>query len=73
MRRVSCAAGCWLFLVPLVVGCGRTTSIGVGPAASAAVGSALPPIEVEGWINGGPVTNADLTGKVAVIDCFAWW
>ncbi len=40
------------------------------PASS---GTAMPTLEVEGWLNGQSVSNDDLSGKVVVVECFAHW
>ena len=37
------------------------------------MGTELPTIQAEGWLNGSAVSNADLAGKVVVIECFAYW
>jgi thiol-disulfide isomerase/thioredoxin len=33
----------------------------------------LPPLMTDGWINDGPLTDAQLRGRVIVVDCFASW
>ena len=33
----------------------------------------MPPLMVDGWINDGPITAAELKGHVYVVDCFASW
>ncbi len=42
-------------------------------AEESLVGTDLPELNVEGWFNGEPVTNADLAGKVVFIDAWAFW
>lgn len=38
-----------------------------------APGEQLPEISAAEWVGGDPISNADLEGKVAVIDCWAPW
>lgn len=42
-----------------------------GPSPTA--GMPLPELKVEGWLNGPGPTNADLAGKVVVVDAWAFW
>lgn len=55
-------------IVSVLIAAMMLASIGCNSALSNA---SLPPIEVEGWTNGGPPT--DLRGNVVVIDVFATW
>lgn len=44
------------------------------PLAAEYVGLALPPMNVEGWLNvGEPLRDDSLVGKVVLIDCWASW
>lgn len=37
------------------------------------VGDTAPPIQAAGWVNGGPIEEDDLKGKVVVVDAWATW
>jgi len=39
----------------------------------ALVGKAAAPLEVEAWVNGSPVSDSDLKGKVVLLDFWAVW
>ena len=44
-----------------------------GNRAQLKVGEIAPPIKAAGWVNGDPVQNQDLRGKVIVVDAWATW
>ena len=60
---IALALGCALFLPS----CKR------GDTAGLAVGEAAPKIEAAGWVNGKAPTEAELQGKVVVVDAWASW
>src|SRR5262249_16210105 len=37
------------------------------------IGKDAAPLKVESWVNGSPLTNADLKGKVVLLDFWAVW
>jgi thiol-disulfide isomerase/thioredoxin len=41
--------------------------------AGSRIGQELPPLEVEGWINGPGPTSDQLAGQIVVIDVWAYW
>jgi hypothetical protein len=55
-------------LIGIVATLGCTKS---SPPLSA--GTEMPTLQAESWLKGEAVTNADLQGKVVVIECFAYW
>ncbi|QDV53865.1 TlpA family protein disulfide reductase [Gimesia fumaroli] len=44
-----------------------------GGRAQLKVGEIAPPIQAAGWVNGNPVQNQSLKGKVIVVDAWATW
>lgn len=44
-----------------------------GQRAQLKVGDTAPPIKADGWVNGNPLENGDLEGKVIVVDAWATW
>lgn len=40
---------------------------------AALIGKDAAPLEVEAWVNGGPLTSTDLKGKVVLLDFWAVW
>jgi thiol-disulfide isomerase/thioredoxin len=49
------------------------TSIDRAKRLAALVGMDATPLEVEAWVNGTPLTEADLRGKVVLLDFWAVW
>jgi thiol-disulfide isomerase/thioredoxin len=49
------------------------SSIASGLKLLELIGSDAAPLDVEGWVNGTPMTDADLKGKVVVLDFWAIW
>ena len=49
------------------------TSIERAKRLAALVGKDATPLEVEAWVNGTPLTEADLKGKVVLLDFWAVW
>jgi len=49
------------------------TSIDRAKRLAALVGMDAKPLEVESWVNGTPLTDADLKGKVVLLDFWAVW
>lgn len=47
--------------------------IEIGKRLATLVGSEAAPLEVETWVNGEPLTDADLKGKVVLLDFWAVW
>ncbi|MCA9172122.1 MAG: TlpA family protein disulfide reductase [Planctomycetales bacterium] len=58
-----------LLLVAIAVGCGRSEP----STASLPLGSALPPLSAQGWINGPPPEPSDLRERAVVIVAWAYW
>lgn len=48
-------------------------SIETGKKLAALVGADAAPLEVEAWVNGEPLTDADLKGKVVLLDFWSVW
>lgn len=48
-------------------------SIETGKKLAALVGSDAAPMEIETWVNGDPLTDTDLKGKVVLLDFWAVW
>lgn len=48
-------------------------SIEAGKKLAALVGADAAPLEVEAWVNGDPLTDADLKGKVVLLDFWSVW
>ncbi|WP_339730155.1 TlpA disulfide reductase family protein [uncultured Gimesia sp.] len=46
---------------------------GSGTRAQLKVGEIAPPIQAAGWVNGDPIQNQGLKGKVIVVDAWATW
>ena len=44
-----------------------------GKKLAALIGKDAAPLEVESWVNGDPLTDADLKGKVVLLDFWAVW
>lgn len=44
-----------------------------GSRAALKVGETAPPIQAAGWVNGDPLQENELTGKVIVVDAWATW
>lgn len=44
-----------------------------GNRAMLKVGDTAPPIQASGWVNGNPIENNELQGKVIVVDAWATW
>ncbi len=49
------------------------SSIAAGLKLIQLIGSDAAPLDVEGWVNGTPLTDADLKGKVVLLDFWAIW
>jgi thiol-disulfide isomerase/thioredoxin len=47
--------------------------IAAGRKLAAVIGRDAPPLEVEAWVNGTPLSDADLKGKVVLLDFWAIW
>jgi len=47
--------------------------IATGKRLAALVGSDAAPLEVEAWVNGDPLTDGDLKGKVVLLDFWSIW
>lgn len=70
LLMLAIAAAAFLFAEGL-----RMTSR-LGPPAmktAAPLGQPLPPLKVEGWINGPGPTNESLSGEVVLVDAWAYW
>ena len=50
-----------------------TQSIEAGKKLAAVIGKDAAPLKVEAWVNGSPLTDADLKGKVVLLDFWAVW
>jgi len=48
-------------------------SIEAGKKLAALVGADAAPLEIEAWVNGDPLTDADLKGKVVLLDFWSVW
>jgi thiol-disulfide isomerase/thioredoxin len=48
-------------------------SIEAGKKLAAVIGKDAAPLKVEAWVNGAPLTDADLKGKVVLLDFWAVW
>lgn len=66
LRRVGFCSLC-LSAVFLTTSCRQALNGGLD------MGEFAPPIEAAGWLNGEPPTDAELAGKVIVVDAWAWW
>ena len=63
--------------LPLLIGITLTLS-GCGPTRYESTsllgpGEMLPTLQAEGWLNGPALSGETLTGRVIVIDCWAYW
>lgn len=59
-------------IASLTLGCDLSLEPG-GRSATPNAGMPMPTIEAFGWLNGSAPAEADLAGKVVVLDCFATW
>ena len=75
MRRFAFMQGSAFVLVTLLAttGCFKQPGSAPGAFAPIAVGTTLPVLQAEGWLNGPEPTSAELAGSVVVIDCWAYW
>ncbi len=48
-------------------------TIAAGKKLAALVGADAAPLDVEAWVNGSPLTESDLKGKVVLLDFWAVW
>ena len=62
-----------VLLVCLLTGCEVPVTEEPAVEVSRVIARPLPKLEVEGWLNGGPVVPEELKGTVIVVDCWASW
>jgi thiol-disulfide isomerase/thioredoxin len=71
MQALTCKIGLLLAslaLIPMIAGCGAKPSAELLPPRAQ-----RPALVAEGWLNGPPPSDANLAGKVVVIDFWAYW
>ena len=57
----------WILVAGMLLGCRPTDPTLMSPLG---VGATAPEIAAKGWINGTPEATS---GKVVVVDCWAYW
>ena len=71
----SSASPLWVLGIVLVIAALLVAYVGLDTSSGSGTllkpGSVAPPIQALGWLNGGPVSEEQLSGNVVVIDCFA--
>ena len=52
---------------------GLQAQVEIGRKLLALIGADAAPVKVQAWVNGDPLTDADLSGKVVLLDFWALW
>ena len=67
----------FMLTAALLTGCGSHSIVNKSenglPKEVTGLGLELPPLQVEGWVNGEGPTREELLGKVVVIESWASW